>query len=1052
MAADEEADVFEITDFTTASEWERFISRLEEILHGWKLVNHPNRGPALKDVYTSGDWEEKSEDIFFADFKFTVTFIYLKVPESGGTDKKESQSPEQETEQDNADDESDGTLPTVFVDMMNMDNDFPFRAHCLCRWYGLQEFIVAAPASNSDVIENESRMKLLMSSISIALHNTECKVPLFVQFQQWWRKIYSGMCVMPDSTVEYEMVHLKKLPSQYNHLEGLLDIFKGKLGSTVSPRPPVSVSVRFTYVLQEWVNSPWPQSPPDFSSSLEGDVGCSDFRILPFGACEDPVSELHLSCTWPSLSEDMIVENQVYSDLDPLQAPQWTVRIQMTEDPQCLLGEYLKNCLQLCHRKETTDELLGCLFTEDSDNDQGADISQALQRLTQPSVSYNMPSLTTVMSQASSRLRIKAEEAPVPTELLNEILLYLFPDAKDSENTEKEGSKDEDSDELTEDEMRHQTYFKQLSKDLKSSPVNSVVHKLAVSLFTVNYHHGGLRAVAHLWQEFVLEMRYRLENNYFISGVENGQPNMGSCLLHQKLQMLNCCIERKIKREQLHKGYTGRRHSTDVTDLIPTDDNYIGCPEDVSMETDDAMNISVSETADNNESCENEHRASEQANMRLASNVDSSSEDEFFECAEENQSGRTEPVAGAEMVARSEMAGENTIVQSMSTSSLASNTSFKISGIPQHRPEGRLTPCGDLKLLRSGEQMYIPVTQEPSPMTEDMLDEQAEVLAKLGSSPEGTQLRAKMQSACLLSDMESFKAANPGCALEDFVRWYSPRDWIPNEGEEPDNEMPLPGEKGQLSQRMLIPGNMWVEVWQSAQAIPAHRQKRLFDDTKEAEKILHFLSAMKPGAVVLHLLPCLVHAAIIRVIENDDSDIPKLRMLLDQVIGKAAKVLRSPHQEIRRYEDLIKMISLAEVVIARAKSLKTKFTEELLDQPGAEEELNYFVSNLLQHPEVSIRGGPCGPAGSVIHKLFIAAQKSSYLVLDDETEENSGEAYRQSPTIPDFPNPSGREYILRTWVPRPAPYSKTLPHRMYCVLVDNDYRLAGAFSHDTIFQ
>lgn len=26
--------------------------------------------------------------------------------------------------------------------------------------------------------------------------------------------------------------------------------------------------------------------------------------------------------------------------------------------------------------------------------------------------------------------------------------------------------------------------------------------------------------------------------------------------------------------------------------------------------------------------------------------------------------------------------------------------------------------------------------------------------------------------------MESFKAANEGCVLEDFVRWYSPRDWV----------------------------------------------------------------------------------------------------------------------------------------------------------------------------------------------------------------------------------------------------------------------------------
>ena len=36
---------------------------------------------------------------------------------------------------------------------------------------------------------------------------------------------------------------------------------------------------------------------------------------------------------------------------------------------------------------------------------------------------------------------------------------------------------------------------------------------------------------------------------------------------------------------------------------------------------------------------------------------------------------------------------------------------------------------------------------------------------------------------------------------------------------------------------MRVPGNMWKEVWQTAKAVPARRQKRLFDDTREAEKV-----------------------------------------------------------------------------------------------------------------------------------------------------------------------------------------------------------------------
>ena len=37
---------------------------------------------------------------------------------------------------------------------------------------------------------------------------------------------------------------------------------------------------------------------------------------------------------------------------------------------------------------------------------------------------------------------------------------------------------------------------------------------------------------------------------------------------------------------------------------------------------------------------------------------------------------------------------------------------------------------------------------------------------------------------------------------------------------------------------MELPGNMWVEMWDMARPVPAKRQKRLFDDTREAEKVL----------------------------------------------------------------------------------------------------------------------------------------------------------------------------------------------------------------------
>ena len=72
-------------------------------------------------------------------------------------------------------------------------------------------------------------------------------------------------------------------------------------------------------------------------------------------------------------------------------------------------------------------------------------------------------------------------------------------------------------------------------------------------------------------------------------------------------------------------------------------------------------------------------------------------------------------------------------------------------------------------------------------MTEDMIWEQEKILSQLGTSKEAAAVRAKMQSSSLVSDMEAFKAANPGCLLEDFVRWYSPRDWIEQEDSNDDS-------------------------------------------------------------------------------------------------------------------------------------------------------------------------------------------------------------------------------------------------------------------------
>uniref|UniRef100_A0A3P9DU40 Rab3 GTPase-activating protein catalytic subunit n=1 Tax=Maylandia zebra TaxID=106582 RepID=A0A3P9DU40_9CICH len=370
--------------------------------------------------------------------------------------------------------------------------------------------------------------------------------------------------------------------------------------------------------------------------------------------------------------------------------------------------------------------------------------------------------------------------------------------------------------------------------------------------------------------EFVLELRYRWENNHLICGLAGGAPDLRCCLLHQKFQMLNCCIKRKKARDESHKVPEGKEKEHRVSGACQKSRQGPECATSASSST---------------------------REMSQGKSWDSwsDSEEEFFECLSDQ--------------------GETEATQA------------------EGRAEGRLHPHNNMTLLNSAEPLYVPVTQEPAPMTEDLLAEQSEVLTKLGTSAEGTHLRARMQSACLLSDMESFKAANPGCVLEDFVRWYSPRDYVEEE---------VVDEKGNTM------------AWETARVTPARCQKRLFDDTKEAEKVLHYMAMQKPADLARHLLPCILHATIQKLKEEESAeDIPSVQKTIQQATVQASKLLQSPNQDYKKLEVMFCFVGTFSTLCVVSR----------------------FVSSLLEEPEVVVTGAGQGLAGSIIHRLFISAQR-----------------------------------------------------------------------------
>ena len=58
-------------------------------------------------------------------------------------------------------------------------------------------------------IDNETRCKIALSTIAVALNNTNCSVPCFVQVMDRYKDIFNGFSVGGGLRTNYEMIVLK---------------------------------------------------------------------------------------------------------------------------------------------------------------------------------------------------------------------------------------------------------------------------------------------------------------------------------------------------------------------------------------------------------------------------------------------------------------------------------------------------------------------------------------------------------------------------------------------------------------------------------------------------------------------------------------------------------------------------------------------------------------------------------------------------------------------------------------------------------------------------
>ena len=141
----------------------------------------------------------------------------------------------------------------------------------------------------------------------------------------------------------------------------------------------------------------------------------------------------------------------------------------------------------------------------------------------------------------------------------------------------------------------------------------------------------------------------------------------------------------------------------------------------------------------------------------------SDEEDEFFEAPEEfavseQDAAFRRPPAGGKGARESRPSSDDCTSQAELLPCEGSGVGGEQKGLGTQR-EGVLHPLEGMLLLATGQPLCVPVTQDPGPLTEDMMAEQEQVLAQLGTSQEAARVRARLQAGSLLSDMQAFKAS-----------------------------------------------------------------------------------------------------------------------------------------------------------------------------------------------------------------------------------------------------------------------------------------------------
>ncbi|EJD75539.1 Rab3 GTPase-activating protein catalytic subunit [Loa loa] len=886
-------DIFEIEDFTIVTINEGLCAELEQLLRKWELIgDNGNNYTFTKVALAECQWDSKYDKVTYGNNHLFVTHYW----------PKNLQRSEQTTKLDvlNAD-ASDSFLSNAARLFWSSETDF-CPGSIICNQFGVLEFILLTPSDwHLDKVSNEDQLRGLLSSITESTGKAGCALPIFVQYGERERQLYFGICQNNSMRTNFESVHQRRGHPLRCHLSGCLDIFRETLQSSLMDEGNLRISMQFDYILQDKPCYALPQKNMVIEEELvpAKNEGIIDISHLPFGAATDAIEEFGLSAIWSNIERGVAVEEQNLSNLDPQRALAWSAWVSIQKNASYLMSSCLRKLLEAAESQEGSS-----LVRKREHSKQ--DASRALSSLLSPTVPENISIRSTNRVTSRNDLEPDIIRHWVDKVFEKTKCEHVLPGCNTSCTVDVESvcsggasspgpgsavknvqcSKAYHTESIKEDSNTMDIYQK-LSNILsacKSAPESSLTCRISVALAQMLCApNHSLAGFSHLWSAITYELQEYYEKNLYVPGLDESlAPNLSTCKLHQNLQLLQCAIEAKKRRE--------------------------------------SKNLFMQ-------------------NWQLYK----SEGDEFFDAPESL-----------------EESGE---------------------GISRQKPdssgaEGRLKTFSTLRLFHFPDRlMYEPVTQSRVPITEDMLERHAEYLASLKNPEE----RVKAQLEPLFSDMEAFKAANPGCCFEDFVRWHSPRDFIVDD----ENTG-----KGHLSSRMTGEDNTWQLTWNQAQPKPACRQKMLFDDVKAANKIISDFENLTVSKLIVYILPVLFKCASAQLVDESK---PYFALTGDKLVNLCKKVSNCTRSnDLDDYLDAVKDIIQIEGVVACCNALYTQLVSAIDKRLTENEkcEIRQFVMLLVRSDEqncqsaanggkagagyrVPIVRGLCGPVGLALKNLFL---------------------------------------------------------------------------------